>query len=456
MKRTIIIAVILIAAGVAVWQVWPLFASSNGGGENSDAAAKTETAKVAKGALHVTVEATGRVVPAQEVEIKCKASGEIITLPVDISDSVKKGDLLVQLDPKNEERSVKRAEVALAVSQARLAQAEIALRVGQRQLETDRARAQAALISVTAKARETKAKLDRIQGLAKTDLSSPDELDTVLAANAQADADVKDAQTRIEELATQEIELESRDEDLKIAQAQVQADTLSLSDATQRLADTTITAPIDGVVAVNNVRAGQIVASGINNVSGGTPLITLADLSKVYILVSVDESDIGSIANGQTARITVDAHPDKQFPGEVVRVATKGATTSNVVTFEVKVEVKGPNRSLLKPEMTANVAVTTVDKDNVLLVPVGAVERHRKEQFINVRKADGTLDKRTVTTGATDGENMEITNGAAEGEEVVIPRKEGQSRWRRGEGREGSSARDDIRKIRMLTGDRPR
>jgi RND family efflux transporter MFP subunit len=183
-------------------------------------------------------------------------------------------------------------------------------------------------------------------------------------------------------------------------------------------------------VATRAVQVGQIIASGVSNIGGGTTVMTLADLSRTFVLVSVDESDIGRIENGQRVRITVDAFPDTFFPGEVVRVATKGTAVSNVVTFEVKVEVKGPNCGLLKPEMTANVRITAVEKNDVLLLPVNAVVRKRQERIVSVRKADGASEERTVKTGSSDGEMIEIAEGLSEGEKVVMPAGSAQSRWR--------------------------
>jgi len=421
----------------------------------AEAAATAQTATVEKGALRVVVEATGRVVPEQEIEIKCKASGEIIKLPVDVSDAVKKGDVLVQLDPADEERSVRRAEVALAVSEARLAQAQLALEIAQQELATERTRAEPALRSAQAKAQEAEARLTRVEQLLEKKIASPEELDSARTTRAQAVSDLEAARARIEELKAKAMQIQSRRQDLRIAEAQVETDKLSLSDTNQRLADTTVKAPIAGTVAERGVQVGQIIASGINNVGGGTTVMTLADLSRVYVLVTVDESDIGRIQVDQRVRITVDAYPDTPFPGRVVRVATKGQSTSNVVTFEVKVEVRGPSSRLLKPEMTANVEIVAVEKEDVLLLPAQALGRKRRERFVILPKPDGTEEERTVTTGASDGEKIEIVDGLAEGETVLLPRAGAGSRWRNPDARRDNRRRQFMR-ARMLSGGRRR
>jgi len=437
-KKTVLILVVLLAASLIVWRLLAVQATS----ENTSAtSAQPQLVPVKRGPLSVVIDTTGRVVPDLEVEIKCKASGEVIKLPVDVSETVKKGDLLVQLDPENEERSVKRAEVALAVSQARWAQAKLDLEFAERSIEAERIRVRASLQSAKVKEKDAEAKLERVRHLSERKMVSREELDSAQTVLAQTVADLENAGARAKDLEAQELQLQSRRQDILIAEAQVESDKLSLSDAKQRLADTTVVAPIDGIVASRNVQNGQIIASGISNVGGGTPVMTLLDLSRVFVLASVDESDIGRIETGQRARVTVDAHPDAFLAGEVIRVATKGTSTSNVVTFEVKVEIKGPNRGLLKPEMTANVEIMAVEKEDILLVPVTAVERRRRERFVTVLKPDGLQEVRTVQTGASDGEVMEIVKGLSEGETVLIPKGGGQGRWRVGDQEDGGRRR---------------
>jgi multidrug efflux pump subunit AcrA (membrane-fusion protein) len=148
------------------------------------------------------------------------------------------------------------------------------------------------------------------------------------------------------------------------------------------------------------------------------------------VLASVDESDIGKIKSGLDATITVDAFPELSFKGSVVRIATKGVNVSNVVTFEVKIEVLGKMKSLLKPEMTANIEIVADKDDDALLVPVEAVSRKKGQRFVTVRKPDGTDEERTVIVGISDGVNMAIVSGLDESDKIVIRGGEVDSRWR--------------------------
>lgn len=447
MKKLLLLIVIAGIIGGGVYWFWRIKYQAVGGAEQEPL-----TVKVERGKIQVFIEATGRVSPNQEVEIKCKASGEVVMLPLDVSDPVKKGDLLVQLDRTDEERSVQRAEVALNVSQAKLNQAKLNFIIAEKDLASERARAKAALKSAETRHEETKARFERTKQLLEKKMVSQESVEIAKTSAEQAEAELENARVRIKDLETGKFRLDLLKESINIAQAQAVLDQISLDDLKQRLDDTRITAPIDGIIAEQNVQVGQIIASGVSNIGGGTTVMTLVDLSRVYVLVSVDESDIGIIEAGQPARITMDAYPDISFRGEVVRVATKGVTVSNVVTFEVKVEVKGKHRQWLKPEMTANVDITVVDKDDVLLLPVQAVARQRREQFVTLKLDDEQTERRLVDIGSNDGLNIEIKSGVVEGDEVVMPDMEGQGRWRQDASGSQNNPRSERMRTRMMSG----
>lgn len=454
MKRKILLPLTLLVVAFVVWQLVKPSPTSKLAEETS---AHTAIARIWP--LKVVVDATGRVVPEREVEIKCKASGEVTKLPVEVSQTVKEGELLVQLDPVDEERAVKRGKAALSMARAKVAQARLNLTIAERDYTSEQTRAISSEKSAHAKALEAEAKEGRITTLLEKKMASLEELEGAKSANAAAQADWQSASARVNDIASKKAEIESRQQDITMAEAQAETEALSLSDAEQRLSDTTVTAPLAGVISSRNVQIGQIIASGINNVGGGTTVLTLADLTRLYVLVSVDESDIGRVAAGQAAKITVDAYPDEVFNGEVVLVATKGVTTSNVVTFEVKVEVTGDNRTLLKPEMTANVSIITKNKLDSLLVPVTALERKKGQSWVTVLMKDGTSNRRLVTIGDSNGEFVEILKGVEIGEVVLLAPEGGQSRWQSDKtekkdsgSKKAPTTRDDRMRINMMGG----
>jgi len=375
MKRLIktlvilIVAAGLVTAGVLLWR-------RNGAEAKADEET-IPTAKVTRGPLRLTVESTGSVEANLDVEIKCKASGEIVKLPFEVSDTVKKGDLLVELDPTDEERRVRQEQISLKASEAKLAQAKLNLTVAERNLATERLRAESALRSAEASATEAKAKANRIKTLLEKNIASPEEYDTAQTNAVQAEAEVANAGVRIEELETEKQALDLKRQDVALAATAVELDQVDLELAQQSLADTKVIAPMAGVVTARSVQTGQIISSAISNVGGGSTVMTLSDLSRIYVKASVDESDIGQVDRQQAVVITADAFPDTRFRGEVIRIAPRGVNVSNVVTFEVTIEVTSRNKGLLKPEMTANVEIIAAEREDVLQVPVEAVRRIR-------------------------------------------------------------------------------
>jgi len=404
-------------------------------------------AYVTRGSIRLAVSCTGRVVSNLDVEIKCKASGEIKKLPFDISDQVKKGDLLIELDPVDEQRKVKQAKISLDSSQARLKQSKVDLQIAEKDLAVERKSVEAALISARASAKDARAKAERRKHLFDKKITSQENSESMEIAAIQAEVDLENTLIRMEELALKEKELEIKQQNIRLAEAQVETDKINLSLAEQRLQDTKVFSPIDGVVSERNVQIGQIISSGISNVGGGTVAMVISDLSRRFVLASVDESDIGRVELGQNVIITADAFPRKRFSGKIERIGTKGVNISNVVTFEVKIELLGTNKSLLKPEMTTNIEIIFAEKEDVLLVPSGAVLNKDDQHFVRVMIDDGSVKERPVQVGISDGVVTEITTGLNQGDAVVYRRGEAKSRWRTDQSRRNLSSRRGMRMI---------
>jgi multidrug resistance efflux pump len=381
---------------------------------------------VGLGDVEKSIESSGKVVPNLQVDIKCRASGEIVKLPFDISQQVKEGDLLCQLDPTDEKLAVRLAEATLAQGQAKLAQAKANLEKAQQSLITTRMRDESALASAKVRAANAHAKADRQKQLLDQQLGSQEEFETAQTDAATAEADLKSAEVAIEELKQQEIDLEFQKQNVAMAEAEVSSNQISLDTQKQQLAYTTVTSPMDGIVSDLQVQLGTIVASGTNAVNGGTTIMTLTDLSHVFVMATVDESDIGGVKVDQPAFVTVDSYPGKTFKGKVVRVAVNGVNVSNVVTFEVKVEVLDKAKDLLKPEMTGNVKIVLEQRNDVLVVPAGAVTRQGRKAFVTM--SDGK--ERPVTLGVQGTETYEITSGLVKGDKILVSNSETPSVWR--------------------------
>jgi HlyD family secretion protein len=410
--------------------------------QNDPAKAKPlppQKVKAERGPMKLVVASTGRVVSNLDVEIKCKASGEVISLPYDISDEVQKGSLVVELDPVDEERNVQKSRVSLEAVQSRYEKTKLDLEIAQINLESSRKKAEVNLETAKTRAEDARAKADREKAMYDKKLSSLEQLETAETTAQKAEADLTSATIALEDINTDEQSLKLKKEDLKISRTDVESAKINLSIAEQRLVETKVFAPIDGIITERLVQTGQIISSGISNTGGGTKVMTISDLSRLFVLASVDESDIGEVRKDMNVEITADAYQDKKFNGKIDRIAQKGLNQSNVVTFEVRIEILSENKSLLKPEMTANVDIIAVSKDDVVSVPIGAVSREKGKQFVTVVKDDGTEEKREIQAGINDGEKIEIISGISEGETVLV-KMNGGSQWSRENGPPGGAA----------------
>lgn len=422
MKKWIIIIIcVLFIAGIA------LRIKSSGNGPEADTEEKSY-AEVTKGTISKEVSTTGLVEPNEEVEIKCEASGEIISIYYDISDAVKEGDLLVELDPEDEQRNVEQAQVSLNSSKARLKQAELEYTQNETQLKHNEIKLQAEIVSAQSLATDRRSKESRMKNLYEQQTVSKENWESSETEAIQAETSLTKAKIALDDLEIDRQQLKIQKETIILAQLQVKTDEIELDDMQQRLEDTKVYAPMNGVISDRLVQVGSIISSPTNNVSGGSTLMSIADLSKIYVLASVDESDIGKIQVGQRVIATVDSYADKSFHGFVRRIATKGSSTSSVVTFEVKIEIKDKNKNLLKPGMTSSITVIVDKHEQALLLPTEAVQYEGTKTYV-YQERDGKKEKTEVTTGLSDGFKTEILQPLKTGDEVLIVDGTTSSKW---------------------------
>ena len=188
-----------------------------------------------------------------------------------------------------------------------------------------------------------------------------------------------------------------------------------------------ITSPIDGVVLSKEVEEGQTVVASFE-----TPtMFTIADdLRKMQVIADVDEADIGQVEEGQRVTFTVDAYPDDTFEGNVTQVRLQPTTENNVVTYEVVISAPNPDLKL-KPGLTANITIYTMEKNNILLAPMRTFRFMPQEPIMTeiptAQRGEKVVWQQTpagikplvVKTGVSDGINTEIVSGVKEGDQLV-------------------------------------
>jgi HlyD family secretion protein len=261
----------------------------------------------------VSAQASGAIQPDTTVEVKSKASGEVLQLNAETGQVVKRGDPLVRIDPRNARNALAQAQADLDVAKAKLTNS-----TSQKQ---------------------------RSDELYKTRSITEQEHEQALLDYADARAGVVRSQVAVD---NSRIQLE----------------------------DTDVRAPITGTIIEKDTERGQVIASATSNVSGGTTLMKMADLGLVQVRTLIDETDIGKIQPGQRATVTVDAFPNRPFPGTVLKIEPQAQTEQNVTMFPVSVRIDN-KEGLLRPGMNAEVEVHVGRRDSVLAVPNAALRTQR-------------------------------------------------------------------------------
>jgi len=371
------------------------------------------TAAVSRGNLTVTVSATGKLAPTNQVTVGSQLSGLVTKVVVDVNDRVKAGEALALIDPEQIDDQIRAAQATLSANQAQVAQARATVAESQAQLR----------------------RLEEVYKLSNGRVPSGTELQTGRA----------DAQRAVAAL--------------RVAEANVAAARAQLAQSQTQRQRAIIRSPVSGVVLARQVDPGQTVAASFNT---PTLFVIAEDLTKMKLEVAIDEADVGEVKVGQKANFTVDAFPGRTFPATITRVdlgsnltvsaATSSSssstastsTTGQVVSYAADLTVANPDLQL-RPGMTATADIVTSDKRNVVLIPNAALRfqpsdgasqgggggiagsltfRPRRDraartatvqrgatQTVYVRGTDGKPQPVQIVTGDTNGSMTEVLSG---------------------------------------------
>jgi HlyD family secretion protein len=365
-----------------------------GPGGDVPPASEYETAQAERRSLVLTVEASGVIEPVRTVEIKSKASGEILELGADTGDAVQQGALLVRIDPRTP-----RNRFDQAVAQSKAAQAKLVNARGQ---------------------------LERGEKLLTNAWINQADYDQLVLNVATAESEVVAAKVAVE--------------NARIA-----------------LDDTEVRAPSDGTILSKRVERGQVISSPTMDVGGGTLLMTMAELGEVRVRARVDETDIGKLEPGMEAGISVASYPGRRFSGTIEKIEPQAIVEQNVTLFPVLISLPNEER-LLRPGMNVEADFDVARREDVLTVPVTALRTERDidttAAIIGVDAASirasvapagpgsvgtanedaaglggafwvvvdrsGTLTPAPIVTGMTDLDRVEVTQGLAAGDVVLV------------------------------------
>jgi HlyD family secretion protein len=419
---------ILIIAGVLIL----IFIILKVAGSKGKKGEKVSVEKVTRRTITETVTASGQIYPEVEVKISPDISGEVTELNVEEGDSVRKGTVLARIYA--DIYALQRDEASSQVSQS---QATVANN-------------EAALEALNANLTQAKQAYNRNKALYDQKVISKAEFEQYETTLRSAQANYNAAQQNIRSL-----------------KANVQAAQTGLTKANKDLGRTTLVAPMDGVISSLKVKRGERVAGNSFNI--GTEMMTVADMSVLELRVDVGENDIVKVNIGDSADIEVDAYNNRKFKGIVTKIASStktsaaSATSNEVTNYEVRIRLNPDSyRDLVasskskkfpfRPGMNANADIKTMRKDNILAVPITAVNARVKgsdqsiadkkkeaekdkeeetpdnqatvdsnelEEVVFVVQADGTVKKTVVKSGIQDINYIEVTSGLKGGEQVV-------------------------------------
>jgi HlyD family secretion protein len=306
-RRTAFLALGALVVLAGFWLAWRAFRPKH-------EAMVIPTATIGRRDIAQTVEATGTVEPIEIVEIKSKASGQILKMPVEIGSVVKAGDLLAQIDTVTVRNQYDEAYAAL---QAARSQVEI-----------------------------TTAQKKRSDELFSGEVITADDHEAATLAYANAVSTL----------------------------ARCRGD---LDNARMALADANVRAPSDGTIIEQDAFKGTVIASATASASGGTTLLKMANLQHIQLQALVGETDIGNVWPGQSATVTVDAFPNRPFRGQVIKIEPQAQVQQSVTMFPVLIAIDNEN-GLLLPGMNGEVTISIAQRNNVMAVPLDAVRTMRE------------------------------------------------------------------------------
>ena len=350
------LSVLVLVLALGVW-LWP---AGDGG------AGQWRTAKVERADIEDLVTALGTLEPLDYVDVGAQVSGQLEKLHVDVGDTVKKGQLLAEIDA--------------SVQQARVEEGKAQLDALRAQLEQQRAELELARL-----------KFQRQQRLREADATSDDAWQSARATLATTRAQIK------------------------VLQAQIKQTQSSLEGDQATLGYATIYAPRDGTVVTLEARQGQTL-----NANQTTPtLMRIADLSSMTVSTQVSEADVDRLTPGMPVYFNTLGNGEARYDSTLRQVLPTPEEVNNVVLYTAEFDIGNPDGRLMSG-MTAQVFFVVNAADNALSVPAGAVKRDAQGTYVRVMSGKGAPRRQAVKTGVTDRVHTEITDGLQEGETVVV------------------------------------
>jgi len=333
-------------------------------GKNGAAAKDTEIrwVKVQRGRIVEKALAIGRIVPKKEIAVKSKISGIVKRVYVEVGDTAKPGQPLIDIQPDPTP-----LEFAEAKRNAEIAE------VG---------------------AANAGSEFERAKKLFQAKIVSQKEYETA-------------------ENASKELELK-----LSLAREQLALIDKGRTEVAGRLIDNIIKAPVEGTILERRVNEGDPVVP-LTSYQAGTELLLMADMGSLIFKGTVDEIDVGKLVEGMPADLKIGAIPDEKVVGRLSRISPKAKQQENATLFDVEIEILEKGQKVIRAGYSANADLVLKQAENALFIPERLVEFKGEKAFVEVRNAKGEIEKREIGVGLSDRINIEVKTGLRDGDEVV-------------------------------------
>ncbi|MEL6867813.1 MAG: efflux RND transporter periplasmic adaptor subunit [Bacteroidota bacterium] len=423
----ILIPVVLILIGAVVYK-----SRSQPRGE------KVAVEKVSKRTIREMVSASGKIFPETEVKISSDVSGEIVELFVEEGDSVQAGQVLARIDPDAIQSQVERGQASVNNAKAQLANARAGIESSKAQVLQSRAQME----QIEAQLINARAIHERNIPLHQQGVISDVDFDNSLSNLNALEANVRSAEAALK---TAQANLESTKQSSLAAEYTVKSSQATLKELNTSLRQTTIYAPIDGIISRLDVEQGERVVGTIQ--MAGTEMMRIANLNVMEVQVDVSENDVLRVGVGDQTEIEVDAYLDRKFTGIVTEIANSASgvnsgalTTDQVINFTVKIRIDPDSyqglidqykRFPFRPGMSASVEINTHTEKDVLSIPIQSVTTREEEEEEDQQAQDDdikevvfiaygdTTDMVEIKTGIQDDNHIQVLSGLEEGAEVI-------------------------------------
>ena len=414
MKKTLIVLVVITVLLITTYTL-------SGKVDDSELLSQVEynKVKVLKGDLIVKVSAKGIVEPNFKVEVKSKASGKILKFSLEEGEIVKKGQALLHLNKNDETRNVAKANADLTSGEASLKKSKTALLLQKNRYETDLKITSSEVEEAEVNLEDSKYQKKRQYELYEKKYISEETLEKAVTSFKVNQENLTQAKIRYQAAQGAIHDIAMKKHEVELAAAEVTRRQIALDESKERLEETDIYSPISGVIIQKLVEEGQIISSGVSSVSGGTPLAEIADMSRIFIIADVDETDIGEIREEQKVEVTADAFYGKIFKGKVLRISPKGVVENSITIFKVKIEILGQGKNVLKPMMSSNVDIVTNKVKSTVYVSRQAIRLSEGKSFAVIINNE-LPEEIEIKTGIRTPLYIEVLTGLMADQEVII------------------------------------